>query len=131
MKVLTVRQPWAWAMLFAGKDIENRSWCPKYRGPLLIHAGAALDRGALLPRLSLREPEEHVMSAIIGVVDLIDVVESSRSRWFEGNYGWVLTNPRPFSRPVPCKGRLGLWTLSAARSGQCGGVSPRRDDPAN
>lgn len=23
---LSVRQPWAWAIIFAGKDIENRSW---------------------------------------------------------------------------------------------------------
>lgn len=23
---LSVRQPWAWAIIHAGKDIENRSW---------------------------------------------------------------------------------------------------------
>lgn len=23
---LSIRQPWAWAILCAGKDIENRSW---------------------------------------------------------------------------------------------------------
>jgi ASCH domain len=115
MKALTIRQPWAWSILFAGKNIENRSWSTKYRGPLLIHAGAALHGGALPRRLPLREPDEHTRGAIIGVVDLIDVVESSRSRWFEGPYGWVLANPRPLSRPIPCKGRLGLWTLSAAQ----------------
>ena len=37
-KVLTVRQPWAWAILFAGKDIDNRSRSTDYRGPLMIHA---------------------------------------------------------------------------------------------
>lgn len=39
MKALSIRQPWAWAILHAGKRIENRDWkgC-SYRGPLLIHA---------------------------------------------------------------------------------------------
>ena len=39
MKALSIRQPWAWAILHAGKRIENRDWrsC-HYRGPLLIHA---------------------------------------------------------------------------------------------
>jgi len=49
--------------------------------------------------------------AIIGVVDLVDVVTKSRSRWFqEGSYGFVLRNPRPLSKPIPCKGMLSLWT---------------------
>lgn len=38
MKYLTVRQPWAWLLVNGHKDIENRSWPTKYRGPLLIHA---------------------------------------------------------------------------------------------
>lgn len=113
MKVLTVKQPWAWAILHAGKDIENRSWVPKYRGPLAIHAGAAYMKGSILPR-GVREPEDLVYSAILGVVDLVDVVETSRSKWFGGDaYGWVLKNPRPLAKPLPCKGRLGLWPVPA------------------
>jgi hypothetical protein len=37
--VLTVRNPWAWALLH-GKPVENRSWPVNYRGPLWLHAGA-------------------------------------------------------------------------------------------
>lgn len=39
MKALSIRQPWAEAILNLGKRVENRSWqtC-HYRGPLLIHA---------------------------------------------------------------------------------------------
>lgn len=40
---LSVRQPWAWAIISGGKTIENRSWTTPYRGPLLIHAGKAFD----------------------------------------------------------------------------------------
>ncbi len=45
MKALSIRQPWAWAIVHAGKRIENRSRADgrmpslcTYRGPLLIHA---------------------------------------------------------------------------------------------
>jgi len=41
VKCLSVRQPWAWALLHAGKDVENRNWPTSYRGVLAIHAGKA------------------------------------------------------------------------------------------
>lgn len=38
---LSVRQPWTHALMFLGKKCENRTWkaAPKYRGPILLHAG--------------------------------------------------------------------------------------------
>jgi hypothetical protein len=41
MKALTVRQPYAQLIALGVKTIETRSWATNYRGPLLIHAGAA------------------------------------------------------------------------------------------
>ena len=38
MKALSVRQPWAYAIIYALKDIENRGWPINYRGDILIHA---------------------------------------------------------------------------------------------
>ena len=109
MRALTVKQPWAWAILYAGKDIENRGWRTRYRGPLVIHSGARLHEARKMPRGARAVPDDFVFSAMLGVVELVDVVERSRSKWFEGPFGWVLRNPRPFSRPIPCPGRLGLW----------------------
>lgn len=39
MRVLTVRQPWAWAIIHGGKGVENRSRniAGDYRGPVAIH----------------------------------------------------------------------------------------------
>jgi hypothetical protein len=38
---ISLRQPWAGALAFFGKDVENRSnWPFKYRGPMIIHASA-------------------------------------------------------------------------------------------
>lgn len=43
MKALSIRQPWAWAIVNGHKTIENRTWATTYRGPLLIHASKSLD----------------------------------------------------------------------------------------
>lgn len=40
MRALSIRQPWAWAILRAGKRVENRvwTWAPMWRETFLIHA---------------------------------------------------------------------------------------------
>lgn len=39
---ISVRQPWAAAIAWLGKDVENRDrWLYKHRGPVLIHAAGA------------------------------------------------------------------------------------------
>ena len=43
MKALSIKQPWAWLIVNGFKDVENRTWRTKYRGPLLIHASKAKD----------------------------------------------------------------------------------------
>ena len=39
-KALSVHAPWAWALMFGGKDVENRSmnFTKKFRGDVWIHA---------------------------------------------------------------------------------------------
>src|SRR5262245_60955396 len=111
MRALTVRQPWAWAIIHAGKDIENRSWTNKHAtGTIAVHAGSGVDPFDRLPR-GTRKPgrDELIHGAIIGVVDVVAVVNGHRSKWFNGPLGWVLRNPRPLPQPIACPGRLGLW----------------------
>jgi len=45
LRILTVRQPWAWAIIHGGKDVENRvrNIAGSYRGPVAIHVGLAID----------------------------------------------------------------------------------------
>ncbi|GAA4176474.1 hypothetical protein [Gryllotalpicola koreensis] len=93
MRVLTVRQPWATAILRMGKTVENRTrdLTGGYRGPIAIHAGLAQpgrrgdridyghgievekDLSGLLMRSEKSWPYRLPLGAIIGVVDLIDV----------------------------------------------------------
>ena len=48
MKALTLVQPWATLIALGIKRYETRSWGTSYRGPLAIHAGVQMDRGATL-----------------------------------------------------------------------------------
>lgn len=120
MKVIVVRQPWAWLIVSGFKDIENRTWATRYRGPVLIQASASRpgrDRieGALrlirerrIRKRGLILPGEFELGGIVGIAHIDDCVTASTSPWFEGPIGWVLSGPRtvPF---IPLKGRLGLF----------------------
>jgi hypothetical protein len=122
MKALTVRQPWAYAIAALGKTIENRTWAhPYYRGLLAIHAGARWDGNDAAKRvfeLSGRYVLNDYMSAIIAVVELVDICRAldgcECGPWaVAGQFHWRLADRRQLPEPVPCKGRLGLWDLTA------------------
>lgn len=109
MKALSIRQPWANAIIYLGKDVENRSWPTRFRGPVLVHAAknwGASERAQLgaLRRIAgdFDWPETPLLGGIIGVVDVIDCVQQMDSPWFSGPYGFVLRNPRPLKFwPMP------------------------------
>jgi hypothetical protein len=114
MKVLTVKQPWAWLIIHGGKDIENRTWRTPYRGPLVIQASSRPQPrmrefcDQVANRFGVTLPAEFQYGGAIGVVDVVDCVRSDSSRWFEGPVGWVLANPRPLPF-IPIAGRLYLF----------------------
>ena len=121
MKVLSLRPVWAWAVLHGGKTIENRTWNTDYRGPLLIHASGSTanwwDHVDYVEQASgLKVPETLECGAIIGAVDLVDVLApgeplpNKRARkWAEDNcLHWVFANPRA-CKPVDVLGKLRLW----------------------
>jgi hypothetical protein len=117
MLALTVRQPWAWAIIHAGKDVENRSWPTEHRGPLAVHAGKAEWRGdaicLMLDGIVLPPEDELIRGAVIGIVDVVDCVRNHDSPWADdGQYHWVLHNPRALSRPMPLRGQQGLFAVS-------------------
>lgn len=114
MKAISIKQPWAWLILNAGKDIENREWSTVVRGPVLIHAGKSMDeagirfckqRGISLPPLS-----DLKLGGIVGKVEITGCVRQSKSPWFFGTYGFELTNPQtlPFK---PVKGKLKFFEV--------------------
>ena len=108
--ILTIRQPWASAIFYAGKDVENRRWTTPYRGLLYIHAGIRIDP-EVDPESVLAAEVPVPRGVILGHVQLVDIVSGSVSRWAEpGQYHWLLAQPVILSSPLPAKGRLGLWS---------------------
>lgn len=127
MKVLSVRQPWAW-LIFHGKDVENRDWHTRHRGPLAIHASAGMTKYELEDAIefvaTFDEPlagripphKDLWRSCIIGTVDLIACQDYVESEWFQGKYGLVLANPKLFEFPIAASGSLGLWNWTPPKT---------------
>jgi hypothetical protein len=44
VKALSLRQPWANAVLYLGKNLENRRWNTRFRGNFLLHAAKGMTR---------------------------------------------------------------------------------------
>lgn len=120
MKALSIRQPWAWLILNAGKDIENRDWPTKVRGRVLVHAGrgmthdeydsAAWTLSGIRPDIQLPPLKALERGGIVGSVQIIGCIEKSDSRWFFGRYGFALHDPRPLPF-TPYRGELGFFNV--------------------
>ena len=125
MLALSVRQPWAWLILHAGKDIENRTWPTKVRGRVLIHAAKGVTKDEWRSswdwvRRNCPEAWEKgnreiqagtiERGGIVGSVEIIDCVANSPSRWFVGDHGFVMQNPQPLPF-YPYKGQLGFFQV--------------------
>src|SRR5262245_6393260 len=119
MKVLTVYQPWAWAIIHGPKRIENRAWDTSYRGPLLIHAAKSRkyvdveDRATWPDRYGIDFPplNQLAFGAIIGCVNLYDCVPLSAVNgqpFADGPHCLLLASPAPI-KPFLCPGQAGLW----------------------
>ncbi|MEL6916051.1 MAG: hypothetical protein AAFP13_16265 [Pseudomonadota bacterium] len=113
------------------KTIENRSAAAVAAGGMecrriAIHAASGLKQEEFrwgqwrLHRHGVRcpHPTELPRGAIIGAVDVVDIVSESDSAWFGGERGLVLANAKTCA-PIPCPGALGYFTWEAG-----GAVAP-------
>lgn len=116
MRCLAVRQPWAWALVSGAKDIENRTWSTDYRGPVILQASASKTDVNFAVKAKGLPPLEFAYGALIGVADLVDVAPLNESMetnpWAQGTHCWRFANARVFREPIPCKGKLNLYTLA-------------------
>lgn len=120
MKALSIRQPWAWLILNAGKDVENRDWPTRFRGRFLIHASKGMTRdeyedadsllAVVRPAIELPPFEALERGGIVGTAMLVGCVTESPSPWFFGKHGFELRDamPLPFR---PYKGALGFFEV--------------------
>lgn len=128
--------PWWWAILHAGKRVENRVWTTSYRGPILLHAAKGCTRdeyegaciwmenaGVIYCVDDVPKLKDMQRGGIVGRARIVGVVsprhQTSLSvssdfpnvdmRWhMHDQFGFVLADvePLPF---YPCAGSLGLF----------------------
>ena len=128
MKIFTIRQPFASAMLVSvgAKDIENRRQKTNLRGRVGVHAGKqwherAVEADKRLPRV-----------AVLGTVQIVGCHAAGAGCNAAGCYDnpwadtltdgcgiaqneppifhWELDSPRRFVTPIRATGMLGFWT---------------------
>lgn len=123
---LSVRQPWAWAILHGGKIIENRSLGAirsghMTPGVICLHAASGMteaeyryglwrlqEHGVTCPR-----PDALMRGAVIGTVEVTDIITQSDSEWFGGQAGLALAHATAIA-PIPARGALGYFEWAAA-----------------
>lgn len=131
MRALSVRQPWAAAIAYFGKTVENRSRATRHRGLIAVHASLELAEGAdaavericeitgYAPRIVLAR---DARGAILGVAEIVGCHQSGDtdhcdaggvcSPWAQpGQWHWEIGNARALSWPYGVRGALGLWRL--------------------
>ena len=124
---ISVRQPWAWAIIHAGKTIENRGvpwpWRERVGERIYIHAAKGctteeyLDAADSIELAANVRPDAlHLLArgAIIGSARLVSVVPGDAtsvidSPWTMDDWCLVLDDVRPASRPLPWRGMLGWF----------------------
>jgi hypothetical protein len=114
LKAITIKQPWAWAVVMGYKDVENRRRPTDRRGTVLIHAALEMDaRGfEFLWELGLHRklPDDLARGALIGEVRLSDCRYGYPSEWAQpGHWQWIFTAPKEYRSPLPCMGAQGFF----------------------
>lgn len=122
MKAISIRQPWAWAILHAGKRVENRTreLPGKYVGvDLLLHTGKATDeaaRAACAAVLGYDPPSfgDLPLGAVVGIVRFDGQTFDVSDPWAEpGLQHWIIDRVHALPEPVlGVRGMLGFFEPS-------------------
>jgi hypothetical protein len=124
---IAIRQPFAWAVIHAGKDVENRSssarrqFKPAVGERVLIHASKGMtaaeyeNAAAFMASIGVRCPQREALQfgGVIGSVFVRDIVTRSDSPWFrKGATALVFADarPEPF---MPVDGQTGLFRVES------------------
>lgn len=113
---ISVRQPWAWAIMEAGKDLENRSAEIARPAWYYLHAGSFKGPNIeAYEMIAANAPEtlppffdDIKRGGIIGAFQITGWTRDSQSPWFIGPKAAEIGKafPLPF---IPCPGKLGRF----------------------
>lgn len=96
LRILTVRQPWAWAIIHGGKDVENRvrNIAGDWRGKIAIHVGlqvegSPLDRRVAEAAGALSRAKSPAMQHVVSQIGMPDL-PGWKVPPFYGNRGAII-----------------------------------------
>jgi activating signal cointegrator 1 len=137
IRVITLKQPWAYLFASGFKQNETRSFATSFRGELYIHSSQKID----FNDLELLHDDKHfkkcipdrsvlIQGAIIGKVNIVDCVPTEKlsndhyfkdttkyvnnQEWAFGDYrenrfAWIGKDHKMLDTPIHCRGMLGIW----------------------
>ena len=121
MKVITLKQPWATLVAEGIKQYEFISWKYNYRGEILIHAGAGIDKEAMkkVESLNLEYPQKRIIAKVI-IEDCLELNDELNKKICNSNpmvYGnknrtgfvWKLKDVKKISCDETVSGKQGIW----------------------
>ena len=121
MKVITLKQPWATLVAEGIKQYEFRSWKYNYRGEILIHAGAGIDKDAMkkVESLNLEYPQKKIIAKVT-IEDCMELNEDLNKEICSSNgmvYGnknrtgfvWKLKDAKKIDVDNNISGKQGIW----------------------
>jgi hypothetical protein len=132
VKGFSLIEPWASLVVLGKKRVETRSWrMPDWAKGLRVAIHASKSREAiedgtaseLFDIAELEVPDKWNLGAIIGTVELVrcEPTETIREtlygmeldfgNYISGRFAWVMDQPHQITKPVPCRGMLGLWEV--------------------
>lgn len=106
-QIISIRQPWVWAILELGKPIENRSRATNYRGEIYLHASQTYDREGqwwLENTFKIAVPDGKIMKkkgmlgSILGKANLVDISPSDSIWAMPNSFHLHLADVRPTHR---------------------------------
>jgi hypothetical protein len=118
---LSIRQPWCWAVVHAGKRLENRSWKRdnpglKFLGPIALHAGIGMTQheyhsaATFMEKLGIECPPPAALlrGGIIGRARVAGYVRAVADPWYMGPLAIDLDDVEPVEF-IGCSGELGYF----------------------
>lgn len=114
VKTVSIQQPFAELICLGVMDVINVNFKTSYRGICFIHA--TCDNKSFKPNEEQFNAANHIKefnfdnNAIIGQVEITDLVENHPSIWTDGQRQFLFKNPILFEKPIRnVKGRGMIW----------------------
>lgn len=104
MLALSVRPPFAQLIIDGIKKIENRTWVPRKYGEAILCQEIVIHQSG---------PN----GAGLGIVNILEFLRPNdaikkmpdQKEYISGPWCWVLRVQEKWDKPIPAKGKLGLW----------------------